>query len=188
MVEPGAPRNRSEVVERVGSVALVVHRPTRGQRFGEARGRFFVCVCTPIGHAELNERFTCALPLAAGTDRIQHATYVGDRALCLSRVGARCAAPLVNGEASTLIERIRMQLAERDGAIQPVQRIAHREQRLRTLSGEDEVVERLGPVLGALVVFRELRVVLVRGAVAAALERFGYRPMQQARRVPLMSR
>jgi hypothetical protein len=48
-----------------------------------------------------------------------------------------------------------------------VQRVAHREQRLRAFSCEDKVAQRLRPNVSALVVLGELGVALVRFAFAA---------------------
>ena len=73
-----------------------------------------------------------------------------------------------------------MRLGQRDRAIQPVQGIAHREQRLRVFGGEDQVVERLRPDVRALVVFRKLGVAFVRCAFAAAFQGFSHRLMQQS--------
>jgi len=67
-----------------------------------------------------------------------------------------------------------MRLEQRDRAIQPVQRIAHRKQRLRAFSCEDKVSERLRPDVSALVVLRKLGVAFVRFAFAAAFQRFSH--------------
>ena len=47
-------------------------------------------------------------------------------------------------------------------------------------SGEDQIVERLGPDLRALVVFRQLGIAFVRSVFAAAFQGFSHRLMQQS--------
>ena len=80
-------------------------------------------------------------PLARAA--VDDAANVGDGALGLPGLRARRAAPLVEGEPRTLVQRFRMRLGQRDRAIEPVQRVAHREERLRALAGQDQVLERL---------------------------------------------
>ena len=143
VVQPGAPRDRPKVIEGVGGVALVVHCAALRQRFGEARCRLFVCVCAPVGHAQLDQRVTRLSALAAGANHIDHAANVGHRALSLPGLRARRPAPLVEREALTLLQRLRVRLGQRNRSIQPVQGIAHRKQRLRALSREYKVAQRL---------------------------------------------
>ncbi|OIQ74362.1 hypothetical protein GALL_439860 [mine drainage metagenome] len=72
-----------------------------------------------------------------------------------------------------------MRLGQRDRAVEPVQGIAHREQRLRVFSGEDQIAQRPRPDVGAFVVLGELGVAFVRCAFAAAFQGFSHRLMQQ---------
>ena len=104
VVLPGAPCDRPKVIEGVGGMALVVHRARLRQRFGEARGRLFVLVCAPIGHAQLDQRVTRLFAFAAGAQRIDDAAHVGDGALRLPGLRARRPALLVDREALPRIQ------------------------------------------------------------------------------------
>ncbi len=135
-------------------MVLVVHCARLRQRFGKACGRVGVGVCAPIGHAQLDQCVTCLLAFTARAQRGDYKANVGNRTLRLSGLRAGLAAPLVECEALLRVQRLRVRLGQRDCAIQPVQGITHREQRLRLFSGEDQIVERFCPGVGALVVFR----------------------------------
>jgi hypothetical protein len=145
---------------------------------GETRRRLFVPVGAPIGHAQLDQCVTRLFAFAAGAQHVNNATHIGNGALRLSGLGARRTALLVEREALPCVQRFRVRLGQRDRAIQPVQGIAHREQPLRLLAGEDQVVERLRPGVRALVVLRQLGIAFVRGVFAVAFQRLCHRLVQ----------
>ena len=187
LVQAAAPRHCAEVIKRVGGVALVVHRARFRQRFGQARRRLFVGIGAPVGHAELDQRVTRSLTIATGARRIDDAANVGHRALRLTGLRACRPTPLVDRQALRLVQRLGMQLGQRSRAVQPVQGIAHRKQRLRALACEHQVAQRLRPGVSALEMLRQLGLafvcvgvcVFVRRALAAAFQRFGNPLMQQ---------
>ena len=95
VVLPGAPRDSPEMIEGVGRMALVVHRAGLRQRFGEARRRLFILICTPIGHAQLDQRVTRLFTFATGAQHVNDAAHIGNGALRLSGLCARRAPLLV---------------------------------------------------------------------------------------------
>ncbi|OIQ74361.1 hypothetical protein GALL_439850 [mine drainage metagenome] len=104
VVLSGAPRNCPKVIEGIGGVVLVVHCTGIRQRFGEARGRFFIGVRAPVGHAQLDQRVTRLFAFAAGAQLGDHPAHVGNGALSLSGLRARLAAPRVDREALPCVQ------------------------------------------------------------------------------------
>src|SRR6185369_1316908 len=102
-----APRHRTQVVERVGGMALVAHRAAFGEGLREALSRALVVVGAAVGHAELDHGVARLLALAAPLGRLDHPPDVGHGAFGLPRLGARAAARSSQCSASRMAKSAR---------------------------------------------------------------------------------
>ena len=117
--------------------------------------------------------------LAEGARRIDHALKIRHRAVGLPGLRACRAALLVQTKLLLTGRRFRVCLQQCHRAIEPLQRLAHREQLLRVLTCQPKIQKSLRPDVATLIVLREAGVAFVDPALRLQLQPFGHRPVQQ---------